>query len=69
MVEILEISFKFFLNEVIESLDRIESGTKVVSDFRGNHTKSSRTCGGFGAGLTDEIAGSRTNRSARNIFL
>jgi len=33
-----------------------------VPDFRGNHTKSSRTVGSFGAVLTDQVAGSRTNK-------
>jgi len=50
----------------MELLDRIESG-KSCQTLRGNQTKSSRTCGSFGAVLTYEIAGSRTNSSARNI--
>jgi len=38
-----------------------------VPDFRGNHTKSSRTGGSFVAALTDQVAGSKTNSSARNM--
>jgi len=57
---IVQISFQvFFKNVVIESLDRI--------DFRGNHTKSSRTGGSFGAALTDQAAGSRMNNQVCHL--
>jgi len=38
-----------------------------MQEFRGHHTKAFRTSGSFGAALTDQVAGSRTNSSARNV--
>jgi len=40
--------------------------TPKASKKQGNYTKSSRTCGSFGAALTDQVAGSSANNSARN---